>query len=655
LRNCGRARHATGRCSRRSRSASASSSSSTTGRCGRSTTASRKPIRPSSSRPAWPGRWVSEAVPGLERRWYETYGRIALSGKAERFENYAAPFNRWYDVFAFRTGEPQERRVAILFNDITERKRAEGELLDLNNTLERRVTERTAELRLLASIVESTDGEIQALGLDYRWLAINAACVKAYERVFGISPRTGDSLPELLKDHPEELRRATAVWGRALAGEQFSTLARWGEQHHGGRTYDMRFELLRDGDGKQIGAFLTGTDITDRLKEQARLEEAEAQVRQLQKMEALGQLTGGIAHDFNNMLTIIKASAEFLRKPTIDDARRKRFADAVADTADRAAKLTGQLLAFARKQALKPEVFDVGERLLAIAGMLDSLVGGRIAIVTDLADSNCFVEADASQFETALVNMAVNARDAMGGEGRLTISARRKHVMPHEVDRGGDGPEAVAVAITDTGTGIAPEALSKIFEPFFTTKDVGKGTGLGLSQVYGFAKQSGGGVAVTSTIGIGTTFTLYLPAVDPAGRPPHPVAGGDRQTHIEGRALRILIVEDNLDVGRFSSQILRDLGYRAEWVTSAAEALRRLASEARFDVVFSDVVMPGMSGIELGLEIRKRHPNLPVVLTSGYSEVLAEEGRHGFELIQKPYAPDDVVRVLQRVVGVQVG
>jgi PAS domain S-box-containing protein len=385
----------------------------------------------------------------------------------------------------------------------------------------------------------------------------------------------------------------------------------------------------------------------------AELLKAEEALRQSQKLEAIGQLTGGVAHDFNNLLTIIKSSTDLLRRPDLSEERRKRYVGAISDTVDRASKLTGQLLAFARRQALKPEVFDASQRMRAISDMLRTVVGSRIRIETEIASETCYVEADANQFETALVNLVVNARDAMESEGALTVRVEAHDRMPPLRGHAGALGAFVAICIQDTGSGIPADQLSQIFEPFFTTKEVGKGTGLGLSQVYGFAKQSGGDVTVESAVGRGTTFTLYLPRVE---------AGLDSavgKPEIEnlsetGRGRRVLVVEDNVEVGRFSTQILEDLGYETTWAANGAEALTLLAG-ADFDVVFSDVVMPGMSGVELGHEIRRRCPGLPVVLTSGYSHVLAEEGRHGFELLQKPYAAEELSRVLRRVTASHVG
>jgi nitrogen-specific signal transduction histidine kinase/CheY-like chemotaxis protein len=391
-----------------------------------------------------------------------------------------------------------------------------------------------------------------------------------------------------------------------------------------------------------------GRDVSVVKTRERELAVAQDALRQSQKLEAVGQLTGGVAHDFNNLLTIIKSSTDLLRRPDLAEERRRRYMDAISDTVDRASKLTGQLLAFARRQALKPEVFDVPKRVEAVTDMLRTVVGSRIRIVTELDAQGCFVQADVSQFETALVNMTVNARDAMDGEGRLTVAVRSIPVLPPLRGHAGSPGPFVAVSVSDTGAGVPADKLSQIFEPFFTTKEVGKGTGLGLSQVYGFVKQSGGDVAVMSEVGQGATFTIYLPQVEEPLEE-HGGQSSEAAASAEGLGRRVLVVEDNLEVGRFSTQLLQDLGYVTTWAANAREALELLGEADGFDVVFSDVVMPGMGGVELGEEIRRRHPSLPVILTSGYSHVLAEEGRHGFELLHKPYAAEELSRVLRRV------
>jgi PAS domain S-box-containing protein len=397
--------------------------------------------------------------------------------------------------------------------------------------------------------------------------------------------------------------------------------------------------------------YATGRDITAERERADALRQAEESLRQSQKMEAVGQLTGGVAHDFNNLLTIIRSSVDFLRRPDLPDARKDRYLNAVSETVERAAKLTGQLLAFARRQALKPEVFDVGQKVRGTAEMLDTVTGARVRVVAEVPDCPCFVRADLSQFETALINMAVNARDAMEGEGTLTLRLSCNTVLPAIRGHAGSGKAFAAVSLTDTGTGIPADQLARIFEPFFTTKEVGKGTGLGLSQVFGFAKQSGGDVDVVSAAGEGTTFTLYLPEVEPEEEP---ARGLQRDGDLVplGTGQRILVVEDNIGVGQFATQILEDLGYRPTWAANAEEALDNLGDDGNgFELVFSDVVMPGMGGIALARMLKRRLPRLPVVLASGYSHVLAEEGTHGFELLHKPYSAVQLGRTLQQVLG----
>ena len=382
--------------------------------------------------------------------------------------------------------------------------------------------------------------------------------------------------------------------------------------------------------------------------EAARRMEAEEALKHGQRLEALGQLTGGVAHDFNNLLTVIRASVDMLRRPHLPEERRLRYVDAISDTVSRAAKLTAQLLAFARRQTLKPEVFDVGKSVQTLTDMIGTLTGSPIEIVTRVPDQPCFINADAGQFETALINMAVNARDAMGGAGRLTITVRAVAELPGPAALPENPLGYVAVSVDDTGVGIPQEQIGRIFEPFFTTKEVGQGTGLGLSQVFGFAKQSGGEVMVASEVGKGSTFTLYLPRVSGQGRPQQ--APAEDAAPVDGHGMSVLVVEDNIEVGTFAEDALTELGYATTLVHSAMEALAELTRNAeRFDVVFTDVVMPGMTGIDLAQEIRRRHFDLPVVLTSGYSHVLSRNGSFGFELLQKPYSIEQLARVLHKV------
>jgi signal transduction histidine kinase len=386
--------------------------------------------------------------------------------------------------------------------------------------------------------------------------------------------------------------------------------------------------------------------IAQALIERQEVEEA---LRQSQKLEAIGQLTGGVAHDFNNLLTIIQSSADLLKRSDLPEDRRQRYISAISETTQRAAKITGQLLAFARRQALRPETFEVAKNVISLGEILRTMAGSGIEVVIRAPDGAAYINADPNQFATAIVNMAVNARDAMGEAGTLTIKVARSTCVPAEAGTPAISGKFVEISVTDTGNGIAASDMARIFEPFFTTKGIGKGTGLGLSQVFGFTKQSGGEVRVSSELGAGSVFTLYLPQAD--GSEVDDAPDVEHVPLAEGHGLSVLVVEDNEDVGAFASVTLQELGYRTTWAMNADEALTRLAERPNdFDVVFSDVVMPGMNGIDLGREIKRLHPNMPVVLASGYSDVLAERGGDEFELLNKPYSVEQLARILSLAV-----
>lgn len=386
--------------------------------------------------------------------------------------------------------------------------------------------------------------------------------------------------------------------------------------------------------------------------EAAKRREAEEALKHSQRLEALGQLTGGVAHDFNNLLTVIRASVDLLNRPQLTEERRQRYITAIGDSVARAAKLTSQLLAFARRQTLKPEVFDVGARLESLRDMLVTLLGPAVEIVMRLPGEPCLVNADASQFETALINMATNARDAMQGKGRIIFKVEATTSAPDTLVHLSAKPAVgqngfVRVTVSDTGVGIPAARLGRIFEPFFTTKQVGQGTGLGLSQVFGFARQSGGEVTVASEVGQGSTFSLYLPRVPPDLLPQRQAP--NTAPAVAGSGMSVLVVEDNIELANFAADGLTEHGYSITLVDNATDALAELVVDAdRFDIVFSDVVMPGMTGLDLAQAIRERGIGVPVVLTTGYSQALSQEGAAGFDLVQKPYSIEDLSRVLHR-------
>ena len=386
--------------------------------------------------------------------------------------------------------------------------------------------------------------------------------------------------------------------------------------------------------------------VVDRTKALVTAQDA---LRQSQKMEAIGQLTGGVAHDFNNLLTIVRSSVDLLRQPTLTDERRERYLAAISDTVDRAAKLTGQLLAFARRSALQPAVFDVNEAVANLGDIVRTLAGSRIEVTIRPCDADVFVDADPNQFDTAIVNFAANARDAMQGEGCLTLSVDRVDGIPAGPGAPALPGQFVVITVGDTGSGIDDETLTRIFEPFFTTKELGKGTGLGLSQVFGFAKQSGGEVRARSVPGH-TEFALYLPQVLSPERSDAPTR--EVPVSLAGNGLRVLVVEDNVAVGTTTTQALEAQGFVPEHVVDGQAALAVLGERPDgFDIVFSDVMMPGIDGVELAARLRERHPGLPVLLTSGYSDVIVRHGTMGFDLLHKPYTIGQLIAALRRVAG----
>jgi two-component system NtrC family sensor kinase len=371
---------------------------------------------------------------------------------------------------------------------------------------------------------------------------------------------------------------------------------------------------------------------------------AEASLRQAQRLEALGQLTGGVAHDFNNLLMIIGGATHQLRNQPLSD-RAQRSVAMITTASERAVALTGKLLSFARRRALTPRVTDIGEYLL-----LDFDATLRQSLRTDISlsyegiTSGFAANVDPDELEITLINLAVNARDAMPDGGQLVIS------LACENFRKGDGPEGlegefVAIRFADTGAGISAENKARIFEPFFTTKSAGKGTGLGLSQAYGFARQSGGALTVASELGEGTTFTLFLPRSYERVETMAPQLAGPAVHLAQGE--RALLVEDNDEVAQVGAGYLTQLGFSVVHAAHADEALRKLR-DGRFELALSDIVMPGgLNGLDLARTLREHHPELPLVLATGYSERASEAVAEGFVLISKPFSLPTLTRAIQ--------
>lgn len=373
-------------------------------------------------------------------------------------------------------------------------------------------------------------------------------------------------------------------------------------------------------------------------QEVTRREAAEVALKQAQRLEAVGQLTGGVAHDFNNLLMIVSGNAERLRGIVVQEPRARQALDAIAIAVQHGSDLIRQLLAFSRRQTHEARIVDLAGRLPTVQAMLQSSLRGDISISVDVAEGTWPVYVDLSELELALLNLAVNARDAMSGGGSLELSARNVIVRPE--DPLGIAGDFVAVAVADSGCGIPPEMLGHVFEPFFTTKEVGKGTGLGLSQVYGFATQAGGTAAVASEPGRGTTVTLYLPrALGRATAEPHSesIAEAPRERQ---KQLRVLLVEDNSAVAEVTRGLLEELGHIVHVACDVASARKALITDDKeIDIVLSDIVMPGdANGLDLAREIRReRGDAIKVILATGYSDQVQAAAKEGFTILRKPY------------------
>ena len=587
------------------------------------------------------GRWVSDIAPDLERHWFDIYGRVALTGEAIRFENFAESFGRWYDVHAFRTGDVQQRRVAILFTDITARKDGEVRLRSLNETLESQVLERTAERDRMW--MNSPD---LMLVIDFE--GVFRRVNPAWTRLLGYLPE------ELIGHHVSEF---VVAEDHALTTDAYETAAQGGSpkvenryRHKNGSLKHISW-VAAPADGL---TYATGRDVTGEKEQAAALAQAQESLRQAQKMEAVGQLTGGIAHDFNNMLAVVIGSLDLLKRRQPDaDANAKRYMQAATDAARKAAVLTQRLLAFSRQQPLRPEPTNINQLVSGMSELIMGSIASDVRLETVLAGGLWHADIDRNQLENVLLNLAVNARDAMPGGGRLTFETQNAHLDERYVaDHPGLAPgQYVLVAVTDTGSGMPADVIAKAFDPFFTTKAPGKGTGLGLSQVYGFVKQSGGHVKIYSELGQGTTIKVYLPRLTDAGETAlQPVKDADLPAGDEHEV--ILVVEDEAAVRQFSSEALAVLGYRVLEADGAASALKLLADHPDIQLLFTDVVMPDVSGRKLADEARRLYPKLKVLFTTGYSRnAVVHNGilDPGVELIGKPFTVEDLAAKVRAV------
>jgi len=491
------------------------------------------------------------------------------------------------------------------------------ELERLNATLEQRVSQALAERKILADIVGGTDAFVQVADLDYRWLAINRAAADEFERVFGVRPAVGLSMFEALADQPEHQAAVRSVWSRAMAGEEFTQIGEFGDPQRTRRVYEMKFNVLRDEDGRRIGAFQFVYDVTERIREQERLAQAEDQLRQAQKMEAMGQLTGGVAHDFNNLLTPIIGALDLLQRSKAGGEREHRLIAGALQSADRAKILVQRLLAFARRQPLQATSVNVGALVQGMAELISSVTGPQIQVLLEVEPDLPAAKADPNQLEMAILNLSVNARDAMADGGVIRMSVTDEIVLP------GQRPDLapggyVRLSVADTGHGMDEATLARAIEPFFSTKGIGKGTGLGLSMVHGLVRQLGGGLTLHSRPGLGTNIELWLPRSDEPKRdveaPRDPIASQTSKG-------AVLVVDDEELVRISAADMLEELGYSVVQAASAEEAIRLLEGRLRPDLVVTDHLMPGLTGVDLARVVKARLPQASVLVMSGYADL----------------------------------
>jgi PAS domain S-box-containing protein len=534
-----------------------------------------------------------------------------------------------------------------------------AEIQQLNQTLEQRVNQRARELAASLTQLDETERRFRLLVesvtdyaiymLDPEGYIINwnpgAERAKGYSReeIIGRHFSTFYTPEDQAAEFPKRALRAAAETGKFEAEG-------WRVRKDGSRFWASAIlNAIKGPNGQLIGFAKVTRDLTERRA-------AEERSRQAQKMEGVGQLTGGVAHDFNNLLTIIIGNLETLqrniRRPDLDIDRLERSVDNAMRGARRAESLTQRLLAFSRQQPLNPKPLELGRLISGMSDMLRRTLGEQIAIETVLGGNTWRVEADPNQLELAILNLAVNARDAMPSGGKLTLETANVHLDENYASTQAEviPGQYVMLAVTDTGSGMTPEIKAKAFDPFFTTKDVGHGTGLGLSQVYGFIKQSRGHVKIYSELGEGTTIKLYLPRAHAASGEvdvdiAQPVAGSKDET--------ILVVEDDPDVRAYSHETLAELGYTVIAAENGAAALRLLETNPQVQVLFSDIGLPGgMNGRELSERARKLRPDLKVLFTTGYARnAIVHDGRMdpGVELITKPFTQAALAEKLRNI------
>ena len=531
-----------------------------------------------------------------------------------------------------------EHTFTVLLRDVTEHKNLEA-------MLERRVAERTAEL---SAIIDAVPDGIFTATLDRRIRTVNAAMAALFG--YGRDEFTSMSSAQFYESEADDalVLEAWKRWSGPGAKEAVTVTCR----RKDGSTFTAHVlgNLVRDQKGEVLGRVGVVRDITQELSRQKALTEA-------QRMEAFGQLTGGIAHDFNNLLTVISGNLEMLEM-RLEDERQKTLAKRAIDAAEMGARLTSRLLTFARRRRFATRVIDLNEQVMGMADLLRRTLGEDIDLTTLLAPRLWGVKADASEVENAVLNLAINSRDAMPKGGKLVVTTANVTVTAGSAEaEGGLAPgEYVRLSIADTGVGMTAEVRERAFEPFFTTKPTGRGTGLGLATIYGFVRELGGSVTIESEPGQGATVNLYLPR---SGEAAEPAKAGEREAPLPVSAGEtVLLVEDNAEVRHVASGRLARLGYKVIEAANGPAALAVLEAGTAIDAVFSDIVMAGgLSGFDVARWVRIHRPGLPLLLTTGYADERLKAGAMDLadvKVLFKPYDLAALARALREVIEAAV-
>ncbi|TXN76320.1 response regulator [Methylobacterium sp. WL18] len=603
-----------------------------------------------SSQPPWSDfPFIMLATRQAGRRTASAAAMIERLGNVVLLER---PINAETLLSAVSSALRVRRRQYQARQHIREREDAQQRLRIANETLERRVAERTREVEAARETLAFALDSAGMGSWDLDLVNDTARRSRRHDAIFGYDvPITSWGMAEF-RNHtvPEDRLMVEAAFALAVETGTLDLEYRMSRTDGAIRWIAAKGQVEYGDDGSPIRMAGIVVDRTD----QRNTEEA---LRQAQKMEAIGQLTGGVAHDFNNLLTVIVGGLDMMIRKPENTERVVRLAEAAMNAARRGEQLTQQLLAFSRRQMLRPQTINPNRLLTEFKPLAERAVGGALELRLDLDVLIDPIRIDPAQFEAAVLNLVVNARDAMeGGGSRIVVRSRNLHLDTAAVAGKGVPPGAyVEVAVIDQGSGIAPETMARVFEPFFTTKEVGKGTGLGLSQVYGFTRSAGGFIGIDTEMGAGTTFRLLFPrSAEPAGDE----VGTGSSTLPLRRASEgdtVLLVEDDEQVLGMAVESLEELHYRVVVARNAAEAVVHLQGVERIDILFSDVMMPGgMNGSQLAVEAQRLRPGLKVLLTSGYVANLDEGqviGRGDLPVLNKPYRRDELAHSLRLVLG----